>query len=130
MPRSESLDQNMHCESEHAYIVDQYVEMILLLSDLIVKLGNGVLLANVGSNRDDLAFNTLTVRVDNSLKLLLSTANDVDLCTVHCQSLSGHQANAGATAGYESNLRERVRSYHFEYFEPITCLSLDIEDTL
>lgn len=56
-----------------------HVQMILLRRDLLVELGNVVLLADVRDNGDNLTGYALAVGLHNGVELLLGTSDDVDL---------------------------------------------------
>lgn len=73
------------------HTVHKNIKVTFLVLDLFDELLNLTLLGDVANDGDDLASDVLSVGLLNSLELLLSTANDVDLGSVDSKSLSGLQ---------------------------------------
>jgi hypothetical protein len=63
-----------------------------------------ILGADVSDDWDDLASNVLAMCLDNLLKLLLGTTNDINLGTVDSQSLGDHETDTRATTSNEGDL--------------------------
>lgn len=90
--------------SRYASVVDEDVKVVFLFGEVVVELGDVLLGRDVGSEGDDLALDSLVVSLSHAIHFVFSAANDVDLCTIDSEGLSGHKANATTAASNEGYL--------------------------
>lgn len=80
------------CGGANTGIVDKNVQLGFLGGYLLDQLLDRLLRGDVCGGRDDFSGNVFRVRFYHSVKLLFHAANYVNLGTVDCEGLSGHQA--------------------------------------